>query len=79
MLAAAMGGMGAALGNAAESAREFKVSTDRYKDSILLSNPTPPSGAGRARFAPRAGGNQRQRRKDRRRIHAAGGKKAFSV
>lgn len=73
-----MSGMGASLGNTVKSAKEFKVSTEQFKDSMMLSYTLPPSGGVRARFTPRAAGNQRQLRKDRRRAHAAGIKNAFT-
>ncbi len=67
-----MAAMAAAMMPAAGSnAMEFKMENDR--SNRLL----PPTARTRARFSPRAGGNQRQRRKDRRRLHAAGSKKAF--
>lgn len=74
MLAAAMGGLGGAAGNAAESVMEFKLSADRWtSQNAFYSVPRRSSGIALGR----SGGNQRQRRKDQRRAHAAGCKRAF--
>ena len=71
MLAAAMGGMGSSMGHAADMVMEIKNVTDDYNRLVAPTLRSARKGKGRVAQ------NQRQRRKDKRRAHAAGCKQAF--
>ena len=81
LAAAAISGMGQAAETAAESFNELEIKMPRveeYKYEMNMAEMTNYISIGSPRLL-RGGqrGNQRQRRKDRRRLHAAGGKNAF--
>ena len=79
MLAAAMGGVGATAAAAAPTMLEFKMVGKTYENGNSITNCYDRTSYTRARFVGRIGGNQRQRRKDKRRSNAAGNKKAFKA
>lgn len=70
----AMAGAGAGAG--AVGPMEFTLKHEEWKPVRATYTPKAGSSSG-SRARGRVGGNQRQRRKDRRRAHAAGSKHAF--
>jgi len=82
-LACAMGGMSQQAESAAESMEVMAIEMTKVKEYELqvenASDYLYPSVGSPKLLRGGYLGNQRQRRKDRRRIHAAGGKNAFSA